>query len=99
MKYDRNLMGKTIMAMQRVEQIKQAREERFHANRMKDAKGEKVKQARVEIEKHAELLAPAVAKREEVMQNVLDSARERIATRKIRAAEKVTARGAENMED
>ncbi|KAL7464666.1 hypothetical protein ACHAXS_011429 [Conticribra weissflogii] len=98
-KYDRNLMGKTIMAMQRVEQIKQAREERFHANRMKDAKAEKVKQARVEIEKHAELLAPAVAKREEVMQNVLDSARERIATRKIRAAEKVALRGSENMEE
>mmetsp|Transcript_7943 Transcript_7943/g.13630 ORF Transcript_7943/g.13630 Transcript_7943/m.13630 type:complete len:179 (+) Transcript_7943:92-628(+) len=92
-KYDRNLMGKTIMAMQRVQNIKERREERFHANRMKDAKAEKVSQARVEIEKHAELLAPAVAKREEVMQNVLDSARERIATRRV-AKEKVLARGA-----
>ncbi|KAL7542455.1 hypothetical protein ACHAXR_012367 [Thalassiosira sp. AJA248-18] len=91
-KYDRNLMGKTIMAMQRVQSIKERREERFHANRMKDAKGEKVMQARVEIEKHAELLAPAVAKREEVMQNVLDSARARIATRRV-AKEKVVARG------
>eukprot|EP00584_Thalassiosira_punctigera_P016629 CAMPEP_0172553214 /NCGR_PEP_ID=MMETSP1067-20121228/49420_1 /TAXON_ID=265564 ORGANISM="Thalassiosira punctigera, Strain Tpunct2005C2" /NCGR_SAMPLE_ID=MMETSP1067 /ASSEMBLY_ACC=CAM_ASM_000444 /LENGTH=159 /DNA_ID=CAMNT_0013341359 /DNA_START=288 /DNA_END=767 /DNA_ORIENTATION=+ len=92
-KYDRNLMGKTIMAMQRVQDIKERREERFHANRMKDAKPEKVSQARVEIEKHAELLAPAVAKREEVMHNILDSARERIATRRV-AKEKAVARGA-----
>lgn len=91
-KYDRNLMGKTIMAMQRVQGIKERREERYHSNRMKDSKAEKVSQARVEIEKHAELLAPAVAKREEVMQNVLDSARERIATRRV-AKERVVARG------
>jgi hypothetical protein len=58
-----------------------------------------VKQARVENEKHAELLAPAVAQREEVLQNVLDSARARIATRKIKAAEKVVARGAEKMDE
>mmetsp|Transcript_8541 Transcript_8541/g.19132 ORF Transcript_8541/g.19132 Transcript_8541/m.19132 type:complete len:178 (+) Transcript_8541:165-698(+) len=92
-KYDRTLMGKTIMAMQRVQSIKERREERFHANRMKDSKAEKVSQARVEIEKHTELLAPAVAKREEVMQNVLDSARARIATRRV-AKEKVVARAA-----
>ncbi|KAL3802935.1 hypothetical protein ACHAWO_003567 [Cyclotella atomus] len=98
-KYDRDLMGKTIMAMQRVQDIKERREERFHANRMRDAKPEKIKQARVEIEKHAELLAPAVAQREEVLQNVLDSARARIATRKIKAAEKVMARGADKMEE
>ena len=91
-KYDRNLMGKTIMAMQRVQGIKERREGRYHANRMKDAKAEKVSQARVEIEKHAELLAPAVAKREEVMQNVLDSARERIAKRRV-VREKAVARG------
>ena len=92
-KYDRNLMGKTIVAMQRVQSIKEKREGRFHANRMKDAKAEKVAQARVEIEKHAELLAPAAARREEMMQNVLDSARERIATRRV-AKEKALARGA-----
>lgn len=81
-KYDRDLMGKTILAMQRVQDIKEKREERFFANRMKDAKAEKKMQARVEIEKSIELLAPAVAKREEVMRNVVDSARARIAARK-----------------
>jgi hypothetical protein len=43
---------------------------------------EKKMQARVEIEQSIELLAPAVAKREEVMRNVVDSARARIAARK-----------------
>ncbi len=90
------------MAMQRVQGIKERRETRFHANRMKDAQSTKVKQARVEIEKHAELLAPAVAKREEVMQNVLDSARARIATRRV-VKEKALARRAsaadQSMED
>ena len=97
-KYDRNLMGKTIQAMQRVQGIKDRREERYHANRMYDAKAEKLSQARVEIEKHTELLAPAVAKREEVMQNVLDSARSRIATRKV-VKEKALARGGQKMEE
>jgi len=89
-KYDRDLMGKTIVAIQRVEEIKTRREERFFADRMKDAKAEKKKQARVEIEKSIELLAPAVAKREEVMRNVVDSARARIASRKKATGQKVS---------
>ncbi|KAG7347436.1 50S ribosomal protein L24e [Nitzschia inconspicua] len=81
-KYDRDLMSKTILAMKKVETIQKARELRFFDNRMQDAKAEKKKQARVEIEKSIELLAPAVANREEVMRNVVDSARQRIAARK-----------------
>lgn len=92
-KYDRDLMGKTIMAIQRVQEIKSTREERFHANRMKDAKKEKKQQARVEIEKSIEILAPAVAKREEVMRNVVDSARARIAMRKKTKEHKITSAG------
>ena len=81
-KYDRDLMGKTILAMKRVDSIKNVREQRFFENRMQDAKAEKKKQARVEIEKSIELLAPAVANREQVMRNVIDSAKMRIAARK-----------------
>jgi len=92
-KYDRDLMGKTIMAIQRVQEIQSTREERFHTNRMRDAKKEKKQQARVEIEKSIEILAPAVAKREEVMRNVVDSARARIAMRK-KTKEKITSAGA-----
>jgi large subunit ribosomal protein L24e len=89
-KYDRDLMGKTILAMQRVQEIKSKREERFHANRMKDAKVVKKSQVRVEIEKSIELLAPAVAKREEVMRTVVDKARERIASRKRNMGQKIS---------
>lgn len=81
-KYDRDLMGQTLQAMQKVKEIQTAREERYFASRMKDAAVEKKKQARVEIEKSIELLAPAVASREQVMRNVVDSARARIAARK-----------------
>jgi len=91
-KYDRDLMGKTIVAMQRVQEIKSKREERFHANRMRDSKKEKKEQARVEIEKSVEILAPAVAKREEVMRNVIDSARARIAARKKAKEPRITSR-------
>ena len=99
-KYDRDLMGKTILAMKRVETIQRAREGRFFGNRMQDAKAEKKRQARVEIEKSIELLAPAVANREEVMRNVVDSARERIAARKRSAAARVsTADSAAMQED
>jgi len=81
-KYDRGLMGKTILAMQKVEGIQQAREKRYFDSRMQDAKAEKKSQARAEIEKSIELLAPAVAQRDQVMRNVVDSARARIAARK-----------------
>eukprot|EP00543_Licmophora_paradoxa_P008212 CAMPEP_0202458376 /NCGR_PEP_ID=MMETSP1360-20130828/24502_1 /ASSEMBLY_ACC=CAM_ASM_000848 /TAXON_ID=515479 /ORGANISM="Licmophora paradoxa, Strain CCMP2313" /LENGTH=96 /DNA_ID=CAMNT_0049078887 /DNA_START=296 /DNA_END=586 /DNA_ORIENTATION=+ len=77
------------MAMKRVQEIKEKREERFFANRMKDAKVVKKAQARVEIEKSIELIAPAVANREEVMRNVIDSAKARIAARKKMSAQRV----------
>jgi large subunit ribosomal protein L24e len=98
-KYDRDLMGKTIMAMQRVQEIKSKREERFHANRMKDAKVIKKKQARVEIEKSIELLAPAVAKREEVMRTVVDKARERIAAKKRQNRQKIKNTASDGMDE
>ena len=97
-KYDRTLMGKTILAMKRVDEVRQNRERRFFENRMKDAKAEKKMQARVEIEKSIELLAPAVANREEVMRNVVDSARARIAARK-KSASKVSPQQADLMQE
>jgi large subunit ribosomal protein L24e len=98
-KYDRGLMGKTILAMQRVQEIKTKREERFHANRMKDAKVIKKQQARVEIEKSIEILAPAVANREEVMRTVVDKARDRIAARKKQRGQKISTGNSEGMDE
>ena len=97
-KYDRELVGQTLEAMQRVTEIQSAREERFFAARMKDAAVEKKKQARVEIEKSIELLAPAVATREKVMRNVVDAARARIAARK-KTAVKASSSGGDAMEE
>jgi large subunit ribosomal protein L24e len=95
-KYDRELMSKTVLAIKRVQEIQQQREERFFENRMKDAKAEKKQQARVEIEKSIELLAPAVAEREQVMRNVVDRARARIAARKKVSGERVATTATNN---
>ncbi|KAL7558809.1 hypothetical protein ACA910_012479 [Epithemia clementina (nom. ined.)] len=81
-KYNRELMGQTLEAMKKVKEIQTAREERHFQARMKDAAVEKKQQARVEIEKSINLLAPAVASREQVMRNVVDAARARIAARR-----------------
>lgn len=98
-KYDRDLMGKTILVMKRVDEVRQEREKRFFENRMQDAKAEKKKQARVEIEKSIELLAPAVANREQVMRNVIDSAKQRIAARKKSASRLTTTGNADSMQE
>jgi len=82
-KYNRELMGKTLAAMQRVKDIQTRREETFHENRMRDAKVIQKAQARVELEKDVELLVPAaVQQKEEVMRNIIDSAKARVAAKK-----------------
>ena len=81
-KYDRDLTGATVTAMQKVAAIQAAREQRHFAARQVDAAVAKKVQARAEIEQSIELLAPAVANRESVMRNVVDAARARIAARK-----------------
>lgn len=100
-KYDRDLTGATLQAMEKIKEIQTAREERFFQARMKDASIEKKKQARAEIEKSIELLAPAVASREQVMRNVVDAARARIAARKKSAVKQPAAQpvGGDAMEE
>jgi large subunit ribosomal protein L24e len=80
-KYDRDLMKSTVEAMQKVSTIQMQRSERFFQARMADAKVLQKQQARQELEQSIELLAPAVANRESVMQNVVAAARARIAAR------------------
>ena len=60
-KYDRNIMGATIRAMQKVQQIKDKRHERFYANRMKGAKQQQKEQARAKIAQQIDLIAPAAS--------------------------------------
>ena len=88
-KYDRELTGATVTAIQKVAIIQAAREQRFFAARQLDAVQTKKVQARAEIEQSIELLAPAVANRETVMRNVVDAARARIAARKKQSQHRV----------
>jgi|TARA_B110000208_G_scaffold77182_1_gene98892 ribosomal protein L24E len=58
-KYDRELMGTTLRAMKRVDQIRVARAERFAQNRMVGKKERETKLARLEIAESAHLVEPA----------------------------------------
>lgn len=68
-KYDRDLVGKTVNAMKRVEEIRMAREERFYAQRMKDANTlDNIKmQGRRDIVQNIELVAPAAGTNREAI--------------------------------
>jgi large subunit ribosomal protein L24e len=80
-KYDRNVTGATIQAIQTISQIQNQRQQRFFDVRQQDSKQIQKVQARSEIEQSIELLAPAVSNREQVMRNVVDQAKARIAAR------------------
>jgi large subunit ribosomal protein L24e len=80
-KYDRNVTSATIQAIQTISTIQQQRAQRFFDVRQQDALKQKKQQARLEIEQSIDILAPAVANRDKVMQNVVDTARARIAAR------------------
>tara|TARA_B110000305_G_C19190014_1_gene516132 strand:- start:335 stop:724 length:390 start_codon:yes stop_codon:yes gene_type:complete len=76
-KYDRDLVTKTLGAMERVEEIKGKREERFYENRMKDRKTLVKKQKVAELEKGMELIVPAMADRDKVMAKVVERVKEK----------------------
>jgi large subunit ribosomal protein L24e len=68
-KYNRELMSKTLQAMKRVAEIKSKREERFFERRMRVAKVQQKQQLRQEIKTGIELIAPAAADREKAIHN------------------------------
>ena len=76
-KYDRELMGKTLLAMKKVQEIKERREARFFANRMKDNKAKDKIRARKEIEQSIELIAPAAGDRERVLHNLAEKEKQK----------------------
>jgi large subunit ribosomal protein L24e len=88
-KYDRNVTTATIQAIQTISTIQQQRAQRFFDVRQQDSVKQKKQQARLELEQSIELLAPAVANREQVMQNVVDTARARIAARSKKSAVRI----------
>ena len=88
-KYDRNVTGATIHAIQTISQIQSQRQQRHFETRQQDSKQLQKVQARAEIEQSIELLAPAVANREQVMRNVIDQAKARIAARSKGSKQKI----------
>lgn len=61
-KYDRELVQRSVKAMQKVEQIRQARQDRFHEARMRRAAAQKNKAERTELEKGIDLIEAPVAR-------------------------------------
>lgn len=97
-RYDRELMGTTLRAMQRVGEIRARREEMYFERRMKDARKVENKQAKVELKESIELLVPAAADKEKVLLNVVEAAKVKAAARKAKK-EKSSSSAAEEMDD
>jgi large subunit ribosomal protein L24e len=64
-RYDRELMGATIGVMKRVKQIQEAREKRFHENRMKGVKTAEKALHRAEIAANIDFIKPAAIRNKE----------------------------------
>ena len=61
-KYDRDLVARTIGAMGRVKEIQEAREKDFYTARMEESKVVKKKEKRAEIVKGLDLIRPAAGR-------------------------------------
>ncbi|GLD99699.1 hypothetical protein PINS_up008425 [Pythium insidiosum] len=79
-KYDRELMGATIHAIERVQQIKEKREQQFFKNRMKNNKAMQKERDLKEIQQHISLIQPAAAALKEKAQLNVASSKEKNAT-------------------
>jgi hypothetical protein len=77
MKYNRETMEHTLRAVKRVNEIQQRRQELFFKMRMKAHKVTQRAHIKAEIKKGIELLAPAAANKEKV----LEAAKQKIAQR------------------
>jgi large subunit ribosomal protein L24e len=75
-KYDRELVGTTLRAMKRVQEIKTKREERFYKARMTSSKQIAKVQDRKELKQGIDLISISTEKKEEVRQKL--SIRERV---------------------
>lgn len=61
-RYDRELMAATLRAMKRVDEIKQAREERFYRNRMRNVRALERAVEEAEVARNISLVRPAAAR-------------------------------------
>ena len=56
-RYDRELVSRTVAAMQRVDEVRVARQDRFYERRMRKARAEARAAARAQLENEAHLIA------------------------------------------
>eukprot|EP00516_Mucochytrium_quahogii_P006908 CAMPEP_0203744812 /NCGR_PEP_ID=MMETSP0098-20131031/764_1 /ASSEMBLY_ACC=CAM_ASM_000208 /TAXON_ID=96639 /ORGANISM=" , Strain NY0313808BC1" /LENGTH=104 /DNA_ID=CAMNT_0050632435 /DNA_START=391 /DNA_END=705 /DNA_ORIENTATION=- len=83
-KYDRDVMGQTLDAMKRVQEIKSAREQRYFQRRMRDVKQMENVRARKEIIQNIDLVAPAASKQRQTT-NVVEKAKAKLEEKKSKA--------------
>ncbi|CAN0153174.1 unnamed protein product [Ectocarpus sp. 6 AP-2014] len=80
-KYDREAMGKTLLAMKKVKEVQAKREKRFFENRHKGALAKEKAAIKAEIKDNIELLAPAAAvDREKTLTAFSDKAKQQKAS-------------------
>ncbi|CAN0088110.1 unnamed protein product [Pylaiella littoralis] len=80
-KYDREAMGKTLLAMKKVKEVQAKREQRFFENRHKGKLAKEKASIKAEIKDNIELLAPAAAQdREKTLTAISDKAKQQKAS-------------------
>ncbi|KCV72747.1 50S ribosomal protein L24e [Fonticula alba] len=62
-RYDRDLMQTTLLAMKRIREIRERRETQFYKNRMKAAKEKQIKEIETEIERNISLVSLPAARK------------------------------------
>ena len=95
-KYDRDLMMKTIAAMKRIEEIKKVRQERFYKQRMAASKIRQKEEKKADIVKNIDIIAPAASKmtedrqKAEILRQELDAKKAAIREQKQKKQQKKT---------
>ena len=67
-RYNRDTMAQTLGAMKRVSEVQKRRQDMFHTMRMRAHKGTQRAEVRAEIEKGINILVPAKANKEKVIE-------------------------------
>jgi large subunit ribosomal protein L24e len=85
-KYDRDLVVKTVRAMKKVEAIKQLRQKRFWESRHRTSRVEEKVRARREILRSIDLIAPAASRQRAAVAQIAQKAAEGLERHKAKAS-------------
>mmetsp|Transcript_20291 Transcript_20291/g.29984 ORF Transcript_20291/g.29984 Transcript_20291/m.29984 type:complete len:167 (+) Transcript_20291:86-586(+) len=76
-KYDRDLVSKTLVAIKKIGNVQEQREKRFFEFRNKEKVANEKASIRADIEKNIELVIPAAADREKAMKEIREKVKSR----------------------